>query len=188
MLIRIDSTENQIWLTLWKQLGEAITDSHHPFRFLVLGSSNGDLINQRYVVLRDLDDELNLYVFSDNRTQKVNDLIKNSNCSALFYHQEERVQVRMNGKAEFLNSVDKEPYWNTIHGEAIKAYSSVKSPGTSIQDWGDAYEWDESIGFENFSVIRINPQKIEMLQLNKLEHLRIRFSRSDDWKGQKLVP
>tara|TARA_B100001250_G_scaffold311652_1_gene273627 strand:- start:820 stop:1386 length:567 start_codon:yes stop_codon:yes gene_type:complete len=188
MLITHDHDNKEIWLKLRRELKLALKDSNHPFRYLILGSAQGDLINQRYVVLRDMDDDLNLYVFSDARTQKVKDFERNSNCSALFYHPEERIQVRVIAKTEILNSLGKQAYWKTIQGVSVKAYSSVKSPGTPVQEWEEAYKWDKSIGFENFSVIRIIPQEIEMLQLNKLEHLRIRFSRSNDWKGQKLVP
>lgn len=190
MLIDSSHTTGDVWQVVVQELRRAIVDPKHPFRFVVLGSTDGREVSQRYVVLRDLDDSLNFYIFTDTRTQKVDHLNKLPNCSLLFYHDRKRVQIRVNGVVEIhQHSGLKEEYWKRVHGEAQKAYTSVKAPGEQINSWEDAHNWDLSSESDYFTVLKIIPAQVDVLQLNGLEHFRIRFSKlNQEWTGQRLVP
>ena len=190
MLIDQKHTNEQIWKTVIHELKRALNDKNHPFRFVVLGSTDGVEVSQRYVVMRDLDEDLNVYAFTDNRTLKVAQFKKNPNCSLLFYDPENRLQIRINGVVELHQHAGlKDHYWKDVKGEATKAYISLKAPGDPIKEWDEAYHWDPNLESKHFAVMKVIPAQIEVLQLNKLEHLRIRFSKLNyEWVGQRLIP
>ncbi|WP_421870805.1 pyridoxamine 5'-phosphate oxidase family protein [Marinoscillum sp.] len=190
MLIDSSHTTGDVWQVVVQELRRAIVDHRHPFRFVVLGTTDGREVSQRYVVLRDLDDSLNFYIFTDTRTQKVDHLNKLPNCSLLFYHDRKRVQIRINGVVELHQHAGlMERYWQKVQGEAQKAYTRSKAPGTQISTWEEAHHWDESLDSEHFTVLKIIPAQVDVLQLNGLEHFRVRFSKlNQEWTGQRLVP
>ena len=190
MLVNQKYTNDQIWEAVTHELKSALHVKNHPFRFMVMGSTDGIEVSQRYVVMRDIDDDLNVYAFTDNRTLKVEQFKKNPNCSLLFYHTEKRLQIRINGVVELHQYAGlKDYYWKSVKGEAKKAYTPSNAPGEPIKEWEEAYQWDESLESRHFTVMKVIPAQIEVLQLHKLEHLRIRFSKLNyEWVGQKLIP
>ena len=175
---------------IWALLKRAMADKKHPFRFLVLATSNTRAPGMRYVVLRKIDEAGHLILFTDQRSSKVTEIRINPEVTLLFYHPQARLQVRVEGRASLhhKDAVCRE-YWPMVQGETWKAYGSIKVPGEVIDRPDEAYEWDEDLAKELFTIIRIDPKRMEVLQLNGLTHLRAGFEKQEgEWSGDWLVP
>lgn len=168
----------------------ASTDPGHPFRFMTISTFSSDYPNSRYVVLRAVETDLQIMFYTDNRSSKVNEIRRNPNVSLHFYHPEEKVQVKVMGMAK-LHHKDgiASEHWEKVEGEARKAYSSILSPGTEIKSPSEAHHWEEQKGNEHFTVVKVIPHQVELLQLNRVEHLRVRFHReAEQWVPTWLAP
>lgn len=191
MLIEKGYSKQEVFSALKHELHRGALDKRHPFRFVVLSTLGGDGVDSRYVVLRSIDEALHFFIFTDSRSEKIKELKANPHASLLFYHSQKRVQVRVQVNSVIHQQNETVKYrWESVQGEARKAYQSILSPGIPIEDPEDAFSWNENLAdFSFFSVIELIPTSIELLQLNGLEHLRIRFTYFDgDWTGQWLAP
>ncbi len=171
-------------------LKRASVDKRHPMRFCILASQRTTMPSQRYVVLRKIDEEDRLVLFTAGRSSKALDLAENPNASALFYHPGQRLQVRVEGEVS-LHRQDEvsQHYWPMVQGEAWKAYGSELAPGTVIKAPEDAYQWSENLAKSQFIVMKLAVTAIEVLQLDGLTHKRASFKKLDEtWAGQWLVP
>ncbi|MEO1053134.1 MAG: pyridoxamine 5'-phosphate oxidase family protein [Bacteroidota bacterium] len=187
-----DNNENlsEVFQTVVHEIHRAALDKKHPFRFMALATGSGHDLNNRYVVLRKIDQDLNLYVFTDSRTGKVKDLEKNPACAILLYHPQKRAQVIIKGTVTLHNQDQvAQEYWSQVQGDARKAYNPSVAPGTVINKPEDAHKWPASLDDTHFTVIKVEIGSIEALQLNGLEHLRAQFIRSNgDWDKNWIVP
>lgn len=190
MLFDANSKLEEVFNRISRELVLAVTDATHPFRFVQLATFSGQGPDSRYVVLRDVDDSLGLYVFSDNRTSKVTHLAVHTEVALLFYNSSEQVQLRIKGKAtvHHQNKVSK-AYWPKIQGEVRKAYNSIIDPGEVIDKPSAAHQWKEDMNDTHFAVLQIQPLEMDILQLNGLSHIRARFARrGGDWEKNWLAP
>lgn len=171
------------------ELSKGISVNGHPFRLCVMatvGINNSARI--RTVVLRDVDEQLNLTFYTDKRTKKVTHIRENRNVSLLFYHPELKTQIRIEGFAIVENEqniLDK--LWNRLHTDAKKDYTSLEPPGTKIgQPDFVTHLKDENY----FTVIKVMAQKIDYFKLMEHKHVRAAFSLEDNnkWNGTYLVP
>ena len=180
----------QRWEQITAELSAGLQDPGHPFRFATLATVGlGSLPRLRTVRIRDFDPEkMQLTFFTDSRSKKILHIKENNKVSLLFYHPDKLLQLRLEGIAirERDPSVLKS-FWKQIQGKSQLDYLTSSPPGTEIKN-PDLVEYlDEEEPY--FSVIYITPIKIEYLQLNRPNHLRIRFSkREGSWKSDFLVP
>ena len=89
---------------------DAIKNSRNPYHTFALSTIDGEQPESRTVVLRGLDvDPLKIYFNADYRSPKVKELKDNHRCTALFYDQARRVQLRFKCKAvvNYQNSIVK---------------------------------------------------------------------------------
>lgn len=188
MLIESGNSLDDILTNVKKEIQRAAVDRRHPFRLVVLGTNRlGVAI--RYVVLRKVDENFNLLIYTDHRSRKVKELIQDSSAQLLFYHPQKKVQVIVTCNADIHHGDElAKRHWNNVHGEARKAYCSIDAPGEKIDSPSEAYEWEAKLSDNHFTVLSMKPQKIEVLQLNGLEHLRVVFEEDSNWKGQWHVP
>lgn len=190
MLIRKDDSHEQIIQSVKHELHRGALDSRHPFRFVCLGTQGAHGPSMRYVVLREVTSHMEFLVYTDQRSSKIEEIQANKSVSLLFYHPAKRVQIRVEGQVN-LHHGDSlaAKHWNNVQGEGRKAYGSVISPGTPINGPVEAFQWPETIDSQNFVVLRINPVELEVLQLNGVEHLRVRLDKSGSgWSAQWLAP
>lgn len=191
MLYKIGESPEEIFSTLKHELHRAALDKKHPFRFVVLSTSNFHGPDSRYVVIRAVNEHLHFFVFTDFRTEKVKAIQTHPMSSLLFYHPQKRAQVRIQAKTVIHHQDDlAQQYWKRVQGEARKAYHSILPPGTPIHRPDEAFSWKDTLEDASFfTVLELIPSSIELLQLNGLEHLRIRFNCSNnEWTGQWLAP
>ncbi len=190
MLFDSNSAKDDIWESISHELHRGALDPKHPFRYVNLGTIGQDYPELRTVVLREVDQSLNFYMFTDSRSEKTKEMGLKDSVSLHFYHPKKRVQIRVQAKVkihqedEVLNR-----FWPRVQGDAQKAYNSRLDPGTKISKPEEGWEWPEEMDSEYFAVLKVIPQSIEILQLDRLNHLRIDFKRvGEDWEGQWLVP
>jgi len=176
MLFSIDNSLSEIFLQVKNELEKGTTVPNHPFRFASLATHMGRDIELRYVVFRKMDMDLNLYFFTDSRSGKVSHLMSNPELALLFYHDTERVQIRVKGLAK-IHHLDEVAarFWSHIPENTQKAYNSKCSPGSIIASPGFAFKWNSEMIDTFFTVIKVEPMSIEALQLNGLEHIRASF-------------
>lgn len=189
MLFSDTESISEIWQSLVHELHRGALDPKHPFRFTNLGTIGKSGPEVRTVVIRSITQELDFVIYTDFRSEKVAELSANPLATLHFYHPGKRAQIRIKAKAEIHNQNEvSKSLWPKVQGEAQKAYTSTMAPSTPISDPNEASDWIENGDDRFFAVLRFIPESIEALQLNGLQHLRIIFSKSENWKGQWLVP
>jgi pyridoxine/pyridoxamine 5'-phosphate oxidase len=179
--------KNQILEEVKRELVNGHAKKRHPFRYFVLATSENGMPRQRTVVLRKTLLDSSLVIYTDKRTPKIKNIQNNSEFSALFYDAKKQVQLRIEGKAELIT--DKEQiarYWHTVQASSRKDYTTAVAPGTPVINPDDiAYTSEDNY----FCPVKLIPNKIEYLRLQRPNHVRILFSRIDtDWSGEFLVP
>jgi pyridoxine/pyridoxamine 5'-phosphate oxidase len=158
----------------------------HPFRYVSLASIENGAPTQRTVVLRDATDEFDLIIYSDNRSDKVQQFEKNSKASLLFYHPKKLLQVKVEGQMELVRSGKAyEDFWSRVQGKSQKDFITKQAPGTPI-DNPDLVDYKEDE--HHFCVLKLIPETLEYLQLSRPNHIRARFDKSNDWEGHYLNP
>jgi pyridoxamine 5'-phosphate oxidase len=189
MLFSENESPSEIWKSISHELHRGALDSKHPFRFTNLGTIGKTGPEIRTVVIRSINTNLEFYIFTDFRSEKVAELSANSSATLHFYHPGKRVQVRVKAITEVHNQDEvSETYWSKVQGEAQKAYTSTLAPSMRVSDPNQGFDWTENGDDRFFAVLKFIPESIEALQLNGLRHLRILFSESENWEGQWLVP
>ena len=160
--------------------------SKHPFLYFSLATF-GQYPEVRTVVMRKVEQGLSLLFFTDYRTPKVAQIRQNARVSALFYHPEKKLQVKMNGVAELIGKGHEEygPLLEQVNsGNNLKDYTTLQAPGSVVKD-------ESEIGFGekvHFLAIRIQPQYIDVLQLGRECHQRRGYSlEKGEWKESILV-
>ncbi|PQJ81749.1 pyridoxamine 5'-phosphate oxidase family protein [Polaribacter glomeratus] len=170
-----------------RELVNGHSKKRHPFRYFVLATSENGKPRQRTVVLRKTLLDSSLVIYTDKRTQKIKDIQNNAEFSALFYDSKKLLQLRIEGKAELIT--DKEQiatYWHTVQASSRKDYTTNLAPGTPIINPDEVnYKPEENY----FCPVKLIPNTIEYLRLQRPNHTRILFSKiNTDWSGEFLVP
>lgn len=191
MFIQANASLDAVFKDLQQEIRRGTLDKKHPFRFITLATVNEGTPEARYVVLRKVDEFFNFYIYTDLRTSKVEAIQTNDQVSVLLYHPQKRIQVRVQATAAIhQHDLLAQDHWTRVQGDAQKAYNSVLAPGSSIATPEDAFTWNDPLSNPTFfGVIVLKPLKIEILQLNGLEHLRAFFTHEEGkWIGKWLVP
>jgi pyridoxamine 5'-phosphate oxidase len=189
MLFSENESPSEIWKSISHELHRGALDSKHPFRYINLGTIGKTGPEIRTVVIRSISHDLEFFIFTDLRSEKVADLSANSTATLHFYHPGKRVQIRIKTKTEIHHQDElSKSFWSKVQGEAQKAYTSTLAPSMPISDPNQGFDWPEKGDDRFFTVLKFIPESIEALQLNGLRHLRILFSEKENWKGQWLVP
>jgi pyridoxine/pyridoxamine 5'-phosphate oxidase len=162
----------------------------HAFRYVVLSTSDAQVVSSRWVVFRKFTDHESFLVFTDARSAKVDELIKNDCANMLFFNSKNGLQVRVDGNVVMHrhNELTKK-YWPGVKGISDQSYTTELGPGTPIDDPEKAFNWDTGMNDENFMVLELVPKRLEVLQLNGNQHIRIQFNKKiGGWEGTYLVP
>jgi pyridoxine/pyridoxamine 5'-phosphate oxidase len=173
--------------TLKTALFNGIHKKGHPFRYFTLATINGDMPQQRTVVLRKISEDLKFTFYTDSRSPKIEQMQTNKNVSLLFYHPKKLIQIKVDGKATLIN--DKEElntYWHGIPAHARKDYTTSNPPG-SINKTPDTISYLDEENY--FGIVEIDTTSIEYLKLQKPNHQRVLFTKTEEnWAGEFLVP
>jgi pyridoxine/pyridoxamine 5'-phosphate oxidase len=173
---------------LSKEILNGVEERGHPFRFITMATVGNETIARlRTVVLRHVSKELQLTIYTDSRSKKINHIKENNQVSLLMYHPEKLLQLKIEGVAKIVSKTEKlKTYWNNIPENNRKDYITSFSPGSNINN-PDQVEYLEDENY--FVMIEITPIKIEYLKLKRPHHIRIEFNKTNDtWKSTFLVP
>lgn len=159
-------------------LGKATSDMGHPWRTPVLGNQQEDAVQLRTLVLREVDESAGqLIAYTDWRSPKVSQLLKNPEASWLFYDSSNRCQLRNDTRIEILHNNDhvRETWLEKVTGANRPAYSTSKAPSSELKE-GEEFLSEEqktspslencNEGENNFCIIRATITKMELLQLD----------------------
>ena len=164
---------SEAWKRVEGRVRTAVEDGSHPFRTVALATADKTgSPQQRMVILRNFTDDSVFTVFTDNRSDKVDQILENSSVSLLFYDAHEKLQLRAAGKAVVIHDGEERMrYWNSRGSRNHYSYTSVIAPGTVIGHPREAYRWGEEAP-SNFSLIKVEATWMEFLQLGGVRHIR----------------
>jgi pyridoxamine 5'-phosphate oxidase len=186
--LSLDDVLKQAWATLLS----GVKDRKSPLHTPTLGTAGMGGANIRIVILRSVVPEARtLCCHTDVRSAKVWDIKRNSNVSWLFYHAEEKVQLRLLGTAT-IHSRDAlaDARWAATGLMSRRAYATTLAPGTDSEiptsglpafllDRNPTLEESET-GRENFAVVQCKVSAMEWLYLNSNGHRRAKFTWNND--------
>lgn len=195
MLISKDLPPQKARNAVLKELKKGTSDSKHDFRYLSMATVDPENLEPsvRMLVLRGVRDDWSFILYSDARTAKIDELLKNDKASLLFWHSYHKVQVSVKATVKVHhNNETALDYWKKdVHGQAQKAYTPEVSPGTPIDKPEDAYNWPDEYTPANFCVLECIANDLQLLQISGKEHIRHHFKRADadsDWSGGWIAP
>ncbi|WP_425237876.1 pyridoxamine 5'-phosphate oxidase family protein [Ulvibacterium sp.] len=177
-----------LWKEITKELRNGATEKAHPFRYCTMATVGLERMPRlRTVVLRKVSRNLNISIYTDQRSKKILHIKENNRVSLLFYHPKKLVQIKIEGLADIHTKGEiLEKYWKEVQPGSRKDYTTSVAPGSDISN-PDAVEYLEDKNY--FCIVEIEPFKIEYLKLQRPNHLRIKFSKiNDSWKSDFLVP
>ena len=179
-------TPNKILQNIRLLLRNGAEDRNHGFHLPVFSNINAShLISSKIVVLRHYDEKKNILNFhTDIRSNKVNNLKKNSNNFFLFYDSKIKIQLKIKtvSTINFNNEITQN-WWSKTNLSSRKCYLTKKNPSSYTNKAEDGLpkhlkgvnpKLDESEqGYKNFVVITNNINEIEWLNLSAKGHRRL---------------
>ena len=179
---------------VWTMLKRGATDYNDPFHWPVLGTTGKDGCSLRTVILRQvmLPDRV-LVCYTDARATKVQDIGHCSRVCWLFYHPEERVQLRISGLAA-LHRDDRfaDDQWGATRMMSRLNYCTTHPPGTPVDKPSSGLPelllkkapalLEGKRSRKHFMAISCRIDSIDWLMLRALGHRRARF----DWDEDRL--
>jgi len=179
---------DKIFEKITQELNKGAFEEGHYFKYFALATLGVDKFARlRLVALRNVSDDLKLTFFTDKRSKKMLHIKENNRVSLLFYHHKKLIQLRIDGIARVNNDQYQiQKSWEQIGTEARKDYITKEAPGSSIED-------PESLEYlkegDYFSIVEIDPFRIEYLELKKNGHTKIKYSKDESgWTSEYLVP
>ena len=171
----------KLWDLVMEHFTAAEVDQSHPFKLINL-ATQGAYPEVRTVVLREIDHDRHIWIYSDSRTPKVSQIRKNQNISILAYHPISRIQVRMRGKARLY--ITGEKYAQARQGiqHSLGDYNSLYPPGTDMVV-------DKKSSYVHFILIELIPTDWDILQLSDEGYFRAKYVNiNEQWRGYEVVP
>ena len=170
-----------------KELIKGHTKRGHPFRYFSFGTSKNNIPQQRTVVLRKILPDFTLLVYTDLRSQKIEEIEQNISVSALFYHPKKLIQIKITATTEIV--VDKKElklFWGNISEKSRKDFTTSQPPGSKVNS---PEQVDYTSDKNHFCILKLKPTKIEYLKLTRPNHIRIEYTKVDEeFIGEFLVP
>ncbi|UGU15028.1 pyridoxamine 5'-phosphate oxidase family protein [Sinomicrobium kalidii] len=169
-------------------LRKATRKQRHRFRYFSMATCGiHGHVKQRMLVLRDVADDFTLTAYTDSRSKKITHIKENNEVSLLFFDPRRFVQICITATAATEKDENKVlDLWNQIKPRSRKDYITDIPPGTVIRDPSGVGHQDN---VHYFTVLRLIPEKIEYVKLQKIHHLRILFVREgNSWNSDYLVP
>jgi len=188
--ISINDAKN-IYSRELEYLRDGILNSKNPYHFFNLSTLDNNHPESRTVVLRDFKTQpIKILFNADFRSPKVEQMIKNSNCTVLFYDNHRRVQLRFNCKAviNHKNNISSR-VWSSTPLQSRKCYMGNLNPSKIIKDWNpnipveylkkDPEQKDSESGYNNFTVIELIVNNLDILELHHDGHVRFNINNDE---------
>jgi len=132
--INTQSTLPEIKQIIFDLLKRAASDTKSAFRFITLATIDKDIPNLRTVVLRKFDEEERiLSIYTDYRSNKIEELTSNNKATILAYDKGHRTQIKLIGEAHVHHQNDMVlRHWKQMQG-GKEAYNTTKAPGSEVK-------------------------------------------------------
>ena len=180
-----------------KYLKDGILNSKNPYHFFSLSTSLNNFPESRMVVMRDFSESsLRIFFNADFRSPKVKQLIINETCTALFYDNIRKMQLRFKCESviHHRNKLSKMK-WDTTPLQSRKCYMGDYTPSEITVNWEpnipneyskkDPDRDASEIGYDNFVVMELIVQSVDVLELHHDGHIRFKI---DDNKFFFIAP
>ncbi len=183
-------SHGEILKTIWKNLDLGTLQRRHPFHLPVFGTIDDNQPNMRIVVLRRFWRKPPALAFHSHiGSPKIAQIEANPNVYWLFYHAEDRLQVRIRGKATIHKDGElHEEQWLSTElfsrrcyvGEPPSKFNKTPTSGLpdNLIDREPTREESEQ-GKANFVVITSTIEEIDCLEMNVRGHRRSLFTWND---------
>lgn len=173
-------------------LAGATLERGSPLRTPVLGTVSVSGCNLRTVVLRQVVEAERLLVCNtDRRSPKVQEIEAQPRVSWLFYHPEERVQLRVAGQAHLQQDealLDQQ--WTGLSLANRRDYAVINPPGSPLAGPGTGLPEtlagktpspaESETGRQNFAIVVCQADWLDWLLLGDEAHFRAQFSWQQD--------
>lgn len=183
----------------WRLLGRGSADRRSPVHTPVVASVQHGVPDARVMVLRAVDRATTTLRFhTDARSPKCLGLDGGA-VSVLAYHPGEAVQMRLGGVAEVVREgplVDS--IWTRATTFARRCYMVEAAPGSAMAAAGSGLPADvegrkptlaELVPARaNFAIVLVRVTSIDWLHLAQTGHRRARFTVTNGWQGEWVVP
>ena len=173
-------------------LKNAIKNGNDPYHIFSLSTNNENIPESRMIVLRNIQfSPFKIYFNIDIRSPKADQLKHSDYCTALFYNQKRRVQIRFLCKAIIhnQNKVSKK-VWNVTPLQSRKCYMGPYHPSIKINEWHpnvpveyinkDPELDDSNQGYRYFSHVELTVEKIDILELHHDGHIRFYIDKNQN--------
>ncbi|QDU81169.1 Pyridoxamine 5'-phosphate oxidase [Polystyrenella longa] len=183
---------DQIESSIWKGLSLAPTEVLHPWRLPALGTNSEEGCELRTVVLRSCDAATRtLYAHTDLRSPKVLQVEQHSRTCWLFYHPEQRTQLRIIGRTQIHHQdTVADQFWTESDPTSLNLYRAPHPPGTvqpgpdpnlPLEIRGRKLSREEvEPGRDIFVVMATRIESIDWLRLDQAGSLRALFKWDDE--------
>ena len=169
-----------------KYLKDGILNSKNPYHFFSLSTSFNNFPESRMVVMRDFSESpFQIFFNADSRSPKVKQLIANVNCTALFYDNIRKMQLRFKCET-VLHHKDKlsKMRWDGTPLQSRKCYMGDYTPSEITINWEpnipveyskkDPSRDASEAGYDNFVVIKLIVHSVDILELHHDGHIRFK--------------
>ena len=167
-----------VWNMCLGQLSRGIHQRNHPFRNVAMATV-GNEPNARKVVFRDFkQDPLSILVYTDYRSEKVQELQSNPMASFLFWHPTAKFQLKLKTEVTIHHKNDLAiQHYQTIGERGKESYNTDPAPGTKmIAEKNPEMPLRAEYHDADFCVLECKAKEMEALQLRKEGHIRARFN------------
>ena len=181
---------NNMDLPLWRQRLKASQSKEGKLasnRWIQLANvSKNNQPRVRTVVFRGWLDNSTMLIYTDKRSQKYIDLETNNNIEVLWLFFKTKSQYRFKGKVYEVE--DNIKYWDNLY-ERSKEQWFWPSPGKKIDQKNSLSSIDNTLSkSDNFSVLRIEINEVDLLKLENPFHKRYIWKEIDNWKCVEVYP
>lgn len=175
----------EIHQAIWKKLEHSVRQRNSAWHLAVLGTVRAGKPELRNLVLRGALPEKNmLWMHTDLRSPKCQDLKNCSSASLLFYDSLDRWQLRLNGTIQLdSDSESTETTWKKVSASAKRCYQGPFAPGTRSAALSHNLPQkgvSEAAGRENFTRLLFFIEKMDWLFLQADGHLRAQWNHQQD--------
>jgi hypothetical protein len=158
------------------EIARGTHDKRHPFRFVVFNTVTDEYPETRMVVLRRFDREaMEVDIYTDYRSNKVQQLKISGRASMLLWHPSKKLQVKLKLDTSLVGGDERKDKFNQLPVSGQHSYNTTEDPGTPKESLEESHDWRDEYNDDYFSIIRCNITQIEVLQLQGKEHLRATY-------------
>ena len=177
-------------LPLWRQRLKASQSKEGKLasnRWIQLANvSSNNQPRVRTVVFRGWLDNSTMLIYTDKRSQKYIDFEHNNNIEVLWLFFKTKSQYRFKGKVYELK--DNDNYWNNLFDKS-KDQWFWPSPGKKIDHTKTMSSIKNTLSKpNNFSVLKIKINEVDLLKLEKPLHKRYKWKKNDNWECIEVNP